>query len=302
MAELQQTRTAPDPAALVLARVAQACAAGAPWLHHEVARRMAQRLPLFKQAPQCWVDWWGFRGGGAEWVQDLHPKSRRIVVEPDDAMRARSRVARPAWWQWRSPQPLEPMLESQLPLGEADLVWANMMLHAVADPLSTLAGWQRALRPDGVLLFATLGPDTLRELRVLYERRGWAPAHTPFVDMHDLGDELVSAGFADPVMDQETIQLTWSSAPALLAELRTLGSNSHRHRFPGLRTPRWRDQLLHELGSLAAGQGRLKLSFEVIYGHAFKASPRPVPGAGATVPLSDMRAALRLRRSKAGGN
>ena len=85
-------------------------------------------------------------------------------------------------------------------------------------------------------MFSCLGPGTLRELRDLYRAEGW-PTPTPgYIDMHDLGDMLVEAGFAEPVLDQETITLRWRSATALLAELRQLGGNTAPDRFPGLRT------------------------------------------------------------------
>ena len=98
---------------------------------------------------------------------------------------------------------------------------------------------------------------------------------------------LVHAGFADPVMDQEVLTLHWTDAHALLAELRTLGGNAAAVRHPGLRTPRWRERLLRELGSLAGADGKLSLSFEVAYGHAFRAPPRARPGEPTTVSLED---------------
>jgi malonyl-CoA O-methyltransferase len=156
-----------------------------------------------------------------------------------------------------------------------------------------MARWQHALAPDGFLMFSSFGPDTLRELRELYARLGW-PTPTPaFVDMHDLGDMLVHAGFADPVMDQETLTLRWRDPRALLAELRGLGGNAAPDRVHGLRTPRWHAQLLRELEAIAAPDGSIGLSFEVAYGHAFKAAPRLRAGEATTVSLDDMRAMVR---------
>ena len=94
-----------------------------------------------------------------------------------------------------------------------------MVLPFVVDPPALMARWHAVLDVEGVAAFSCLGPDTLRELRALYASLGW-PAPTPtFIDMHDLGDMLVGAGFADPVLDQETLTLRWKSAEALLAEL-----------------------------------------------------------------------------------
>ena len=180
--------------------------------------------------------------------------------------------------------------------GSAGLLWANMMLHGVADPAAQLQLWHRALAVDGFVMFSTLGPGSLQGLRALYARQGWPSPHAAFVDMHDIGDMLVRAGFADPVMDQELITLTWPDADALLAELRTLGGNADPQRFAGLRTPRWRQRLLDALQGLRDEQGRVRLVFEVVYGHAFKAAPKPRIAAQTTVALDDMRSMVRASR------
>jgi len=186
--------------------------------------------------------------------------------------------------------------EDALP-ATAQLVWANMMLHAVVDPPALFERWQQLLRVDGFVMFSCLGPGTLRELRALYAQLGWPPATPGFVDMHDLGDMLVQAGFADPVMDQETLTLQYDTPQALLDELRTLGGNTAPDRFAGLRTPRWRARLLRELEALRGRGGKLELSFEVAYGHAFRAAPRLRPGEATSISLDDMRAMVRSGRS-----
>ena len=111
---------------------------------------------------------------------------------------------------------------------------------------------------------------------------------------------LLAAGFADPVMDQEIVTLTWSSPQALLAELRGLGGNASPARHAGLRTPRWRDRLLDALQALAGADGRLGLGFEIVYGHAFNAAPRAAPGGETTFSVDEMRARLRSARGRAG--
>jgi malonyl-CoA O-methyltransferase len=272
-----------------------------PWLHTEVAQRMAQRLALIRLKPQLILDWWGFLGAGEKALSHAYPQARRIVVEPSSALVERSRAAaRRPWWtagRW-SGHSVEVITDpGELPTG-AQLVWANMMLHAVSDPHALFERWERALDVNGFVMFSCLGPGTLRELRALYARLGWSAPAPDFVDMHDLGDMLVHAGFADPVMDQETLTLRWDNAEALLAELRSLGGNAAPDRMPGLRTPRWRTHLLSELGTLAAADGKLGLSFEVAYGHAFKAAPRLRPGETTTVSLEAMRSMVRSGRER----
>jgi malonyl-CoA O-methyltransferase len=272
---------------------------GAPWLHAEVARRMGARLALVRKAPSTIVDWGGFLGGGAGVLQAQYPRARRIVVEPHPALRRCSAqaAARP-WWsprRWTGPAH-EVGDAAALPDGSADLLWSNMALHAAPDAPAWLAQWHRLLAVDGFLMFSTLGPDTLATLRALYRDGGWPPPAQEFVDMHDVGDALVHAGFADPVMDQEHLTLTWAAPAEALAELRTLGGNLLAARMPGLRTPRWRRRLEAALVERCTdAQGRIALPFELVYGHAFVAAPRLRVAERTEVPVETLRAMARRR-------
>ncbi|MEK9951744.1 MAG: biotin synthase, partial [Curvibacter sp.] len=204
------------------------------------------------------------------------------------------RAATPPWWQ--------PARWSRLlrPTGAApELLWANMNLHMSADPQALIRQWHEALAVDGFLMFSCLGPDTLRELRALYAALGWpAPAHE-YTDMHDWGDMLVSAGFAEPVMDMERIELTFETPQRLLQELRELGRNLHPGRFGGLRGRGWRGRLHEALGRLVDADGRLRLSFEIIYGHAFKPQRRLTVAPETRLSLEEMRGSLRRGRGQA---
>jgi malonyl-CoA O-methyltransferase len=270
----------------------------APWLHGEVARRMAERLPFIKLQPQAVLDWWSFNGGGAELLAKVYPSAQRVVVEPDEALRERSRRALAApWWsarRWVGAVP-QVLAEDAVSPGSVQLVWANMMLHAAHDPARVFARWQRALSDDGFMMFSCLGPGSLRALHGLYAELGWGPPMAEFVDMHDLGDMLVQAGFADPVMDQEVLDLSWDGPAALLRELRELGGNLSPDRHAGLRTPRWKRRLESALQGLASPDGRIHLAFEVAYGHAFKGAPRVPVSTETTLSLDDMRAMVRSK-------
>lgn len=277
-----------------------------PWLHTEVAGRMAQRLPLIRLQPEQVVEWWPGQGGSADILAEAYPRANRLWVEPSAEWVGRAQARRPAWWRrapWSRPAP-EVVSEHDLG-GEvgAQLIWANMMMHGAVDPLALMSRWRQLLSADGFVMFSCLGPDSLRELRGLYSRKGWASPHLDFVDMHDLGDMLVQAGFADPVMDQERITLTWPDAPAMLAELRHLGANVSAQRFQGLRTPRWYRELCGGLSEDAHGQAqsRVAMTFEIVYGHAFKAPPRAVVSAETTISLQDMKGLVRRGRATGGG-
>ncbi len=271
-----------------------------PWLHTEVARRMVERLAVFKLRPQRIVEWWGRTGASGALLEAACPQAQRVIIEPTEALVLRSRVAiaRP-WWsaqRWRA-APAAVQLEGSELRCDAQLVWANMMMHAESDPPALMAHWHHLLETDGVVMFSCLGPGSLVELARLYARLGWPPPNAAFVDMHDLGDMLVRAGFAEPVLDQETLSLHWASPQALLDELRSMGANAAPNRYKGLRTPRWRERLLAELKALAGPDGRLHLSFEVAYGHAFKVAPRPAAGEPTRVSLRDMREMVRSRNA-----
>ena len=149
----------------------------------------------------------------------------------------------------------------QLPLsdGSIDLVWSNMALHWAADPAAALREFERVLAPKGLLMFSTLGPDTLKELRAA---AGAARVHA-FADMHDVGDMLVAAGFAAPVMDMEMIEVEYRQNKDLLADLRASGQTSARaDRARGLAGRRFVARLRAQLVPRA--------TFEVVYGHAWK--------------------------------
>ncbi|MDB5941347.1 MAG: biotin synthesis protein BioC [Ramlibacter sp.] len=281
-----------DPVAA--ARWERAAPPHSPWLHEEVGRRMEDRLQWIRLKPACWADWEPVRGGlkAHALVEARYPEAQCFVAaaHPETTREALKAFARP-WWR-RLGTPAAQV--GALPDGQAQMLWANMALHATADPQALIAQWHRALAVDGFLMFSCLGPDSLRELRPLYAALDWPPPAHEFTDMHDWGDMLVEAGFAEPVMDMERITLTWDSPAKLLAELAQLGSNLHPRRFRALRGRRWRKELEAELVSGLGGvDGRLALTFEIIYGHALKPAPRVRMSGESAVSLEDMRSLLQ---------
>lgn len=278
-----------------------------PWLHEEVARRMEDRLQWIREAPASWCHWDAVRGGlhAHALISGRYPRARCQVYEsaPRRERIAQQALAKPffsaARWTGARTQFGAPQDAS------VQMLWANMALHTAADPQALIAQWHRALAVDGYLMFSCLGPDTLRELRAVYAALGWPPAGHAFTDMHDWGDMLVHAGFAEPVMDMERITLTFATPERLVQELRELGCNLHPARFAALRGRRFRDRLYEALAQRLADPaqgGQLALTFEIIYGHAFKPAPRVRLAESSAVSLQDMRAMLRQggRQSAAG--
>lgn len=278
-------------------------AGAAPWLHVEVARRMAERLTIMKARPALVLNWEAYVGGGHATLAAAYPAARVVPVEvhTDPAATVRPQ----ARWEWlrAAARGLLQSTDKQLGTediepGQAGLVWANMTLHGHADPSAQFSAWCRALEVDGFLMFSTLGPGTLSELRSLYAKAHWGSPMAPLVDMHDLGDMLVEAGFADPVMDQEQIVLTWPDASAALEELRSLGGNADTGRHAGCRTPRWHASLVQALDTLSLSRpdGRVALTFEIVYGHAFKPAPRVNLSPETRVDIREMKQMLSAHR------
>ena len=255
---------------------------------------MLERLPVIKLQPQRVLQSQALLGGGDEGLRQLYPKARQAWWEEDEALRAlaQQRLKRSLWQSLRGGA--ASALPEQPEPGWAQLLWANMGLHGASDKPALLARWHAALAVDGFLMFSCLGPDSFMELRPLYAREGWGDPAPAWVDMHDLGDELLQAGFSDPVMDMERLTLTWASPEAMLDELRTWGGNVAQGRVAGLRTPRWKRGLLDRIRErMAQPDGRIALTVELVYGHAIKPEPRAKVAPETRVSLDDMRRMVR---------
>ena len=265
----------------------------APWLHEEVGQQMAERLRWFSQAPSTWLDWEPSWGGlkAHSAIAKHFPRAKRWVHEP----KSESLSGASKWrWPWARAGAQWDGTTS------VDMVWANMGLRGIPDPQTLVGRWLKALKPGGILMFSALGPHTLESVRRIYLEQGWGAAMTPLTDMHDWGDMLVAASFSDPVLDSSFLDLTYSDSHALLADLRTLGSNTHDQRFSGCRARHWRDRW-H--AALQAGlprdeSGRLVLRIEVIWGHATAPQGVAVQAGETAISVDRMRDILGDSRSK----
>ena len=235
-------------------------------LAKEVSLRMAARLDYVKLAPARVADIGCATGDGIRALQARYPQALPLAIDYAPAMLAEVRRRVPWMDRLRRRVPRGVAADVRaLPLanGSLGLAWSNLMLHWLDDPLPAFRELQRVLEVGGLLMFSALGPDTLQELRA-----AGATTLRRFHDMHDLGDMLLAAGFADPVMDMERIELSYSSPRGLLRDQRRLGV---------------RDGLLGPLGFREARRvfrawqrrdGRLPATFEIVYGHAWKAAPK----------------------------
>ena len=169
--------------------------------------------------------------------------------------------------------------------GALDLVWSNLALHWLDDPQDSIREAQRVLAVNGLFMFSTLGPDTLVELREAFaEAAGPRQWHVKrFIDLHDIGDTLVGAGFTTPVMDMEKITLTYPALEGLFTDLRASGSRNAMLGRPRGLSGRGMMQRMRAAYERRRRDGRLPATFEVIYGHAWKGQPRRAAGGEAVL-------------------
>lgn len=250
---------------------------GAAVLQREVADRMLSRLDYLRQPPSAILDAGSGTGYAAAALRGRYRDA--ALTEFDLALGMLQQSARRDGWWARGLAAIGASRMHRV-CGEIErlpfaadafgMVWSNLALQWVEDLPSAFAEMWRVLRPGGVLLFSTFGPDTLKELRAAFAAIDGRAHVNRFVDMHDIGDTLVHARFADPVMDMEHITVTYADVRSLMRELKAIGAhNVNRARPQGL-TGRTALARVEEAYERMRRDGRLPATFEVVYGHAWK--------------------------------
>ena len=278
--------------------------AGAAAIVREVGQRLCERLGEIRHDAAVVLDLGCGSGALRAALLRRFGHATWLGVDLSRAMLAQARGDAPAPVRWL-PLALRPRARSlricadatQLPLGPGgvDCVVSNLMLNWHPAPHRVFPEVARVLREGGLLLFSSLGPDTLRELREACAAALPQARPMPFVDMHDLGDMMVAAGFSSPVTDSETIRLTYGSARQLVAEVRALGGNPRDDRHRGLPSGRQARSLLTALEAKCDADGRIALTFEVSYGLGWKAPARAPASDTTTISVEALRGQLRRR-------
>ena len=252
------------------------------FLRREIAGRMHERLSLVKLVPRRVVDAGCGAGADLAILQKAYPAAQIVGVDAAAGMAASAATPASARGLLSRLLPAKAGIDvlcgdfGNFPFApnSVDLVWSNLALHWHPQPDRVFAEWRRVLRVEGLLMFSNFGPDTFRELRNAFATLDDTAHVLPFVDMHDFGDQLVEAGFSTPVMDMEVITITYDTVAALLVDVRALGGNPLATRRRGLiGRAAWR-RVEAALEAQRRPDGKLGLSFEVIYGHAFRPAPR----------------------------
>jgi malonyl-CoA O-methyltransferase len=261
--------------------------ASAEFLYGEIAQRMFERLKLIRLEPGVVLDAGCGNGKRLSLLRARYPNAKIMGIDHSDkALEQARQLLAPPWWRallpWQRHRLYEyvcaDLASSGLAPGSIDLIWSNLAIHWHPEPHNVLREWSRILKPGGLALFSNWGPATGQELRTAISRAGIQTATLPLVDMHDLGDLMIEQGFADPVMDQETITLTYADGASLLADVSALGGNPNPNRRAGLTTKGWRARLIEALEANARLDGKLTLTLEVAYGHAWRSTTRRSAG------------------------
>lgn len=264
-------------------------------LQREVEARLLEQLEaLGERKPERVLDLGAGPGRAALAMRERWPKAQVLAL--DFALPMLRRVAeRKPWWK-PGPQRLHAVCAdaSALPFvdASADAVFSSLCLQWVTDLPRTLLGFRRVMRPDGLLLFSTFGPDTLRELREAFAIAGAGDPVTPFAHIQQVGDAMQAAGFRDPVLHRDRFTLTYPDVRALMRELRALGAHNARADRRRSLMGKARMQHVFDAYETLRRDGVLPSTWEVIYAQAFAPPPgqplRGDEGEIARVPISSI--------------
>lgn len=254
-------------------------------LQAEVRGRLLERLEIVKIEPEVIVDLGAGTGRASRALKSMFPKAHVIALDIAVGMLQEARHQQGLLRRFArvvADGRLLPLRSQSI-----DLVFSNLMVQWCDPPDAVFAEVQRILKPQGLFTFTTFGPDTLKELRA-----AWAAVdeHTHvnrFMDMHDVGDALMRAHFAEPVLDVEPFTLTYSDARDLMRELKAIGAhNVTRGRRTGLTGRRALEKMLATYEGFRQ-DGKLPATYEVVYGHAWGPIQRSgAPHGETAIPLS----------------
>jgi Methylase involved in ubiquinone/menaquinone biosynthesis len=250
-----------------------------PFLASLVSDRLLERLQWVKLTPQRILDLGAGPHSTQESLQQRFPDADMIMLDLDAALLPNNPQESGFWSRWRQ-RPRQFSVVAQAPYlpfksGSFSLIWANLLLPWI-DPANVFAEVARLLAPGGMFLFSGYGPDTLRELRQAMTVLPHGKQRLAmFPDLHDLGDELVHARLADPVMEREDLCIHYPDLTLLWHDLRALGPAPLPRPSGLLGRQSW--QRMHQHYDQYREPQGLPVTLEVIIGQAWKPLPRTLP-------------------------
>jgi malonyl-CoA O-methyltransferase len=259
-------------------------------LQREVCTRMLERLDYIKLQPARLLDAGSGTGWGGRQLAEKYPAAQIVSLDIAIGM-LQTAQDKSSWWKklFGGAGPLQVCADVEaLPLAASsvEMIWSNLAVQWCNDLPATFVELHRVLKVDGMLMFSTLGPDTLKELRQAFKGVDERSHLNRFADMHDIGDMLMQAGFAEPVMDMEYMTLTYEDVRSVLHDLKGIGAqNTTAGRGQGLMGKAAWGRLLENYEKLRR-DGRLPATYEVVYGHAWKPQPRVTRDGAAIVKTS----------------
>lgn len=259
-------------------------------LQAEVAKRLVERLDMLKLSPRKILDLGAGTGLATADLLDRYPKIP--VVALDLALKMLRITGQRGRWRRRASPVVADAAMMPFPDETFDLVCSSLMLQWCQPLDMVLRETARVMVPEGVMMFATLGPDTLRELRESWSVVDQAQHVSVFMDMHDVGDAMIQAGYRDPVVDVETITLTYNDVPDLLKDLKALGAtNAATGRASGLGGRGLLAAMIKSYEKFRRADGLLPATYEIVYGHAWGKTPpkaTKVSGGEVRIPIDQL--------------
>ncbi|MFW6021308.1 MAG: malonyl-ACP O-methyltransferase BioC [Guyparkeria sp.] len=243
-------------------------------VQREVGRRLDERFGWLKLEPKRILDLGSGTGQMVRAMRERYPAAE--VVGLDLAENMLRRLPRRRWWSPRRDAVAADMHALPFAGGSMDVVLSNFAVQWSDRPDVLFGEVARVCASGAPFAFTTIGPDSLQEIRRAWAEVDPTPHVHQFLDMHDLGDALVGAMLADPVMDREVVTVTYPTVDALLADLRGVGvGNAQRGRAAGMTGPRaWRR--FREALAGQAVDGEIPLTYEIVYGLAWGTGVSPL--------------------------
>lgn len=240
-------------------------------LQREIGNRLLDRLDYIRFQPQRILDVGAGTGTCSYQLAERYKKSDVFILDFATAMLKQARQKRS--WRQRCSSRYQYLTgdAASLPLADnsMDMIFSNLALQWCEDLGQVFSEFRRILKPDGMLLFSTFGPDTLKELNMCWNQVDNYQHVNNFIDLHEVGDSLVKGGFIDPVMDMEMITVTYSDVMTIMKDLKQIGAhNVNQQRAKGL-TGKQTITRLSEAYEVYRNENVLPVSHEVIYGHAW---------------------------------